>query len=154
MRFFVQLLFFITATLPCFAEMGDEEAKPRFAFFQGYTNITCYDFHVKITAEQRSSDKEVLIIAIPQEQGVHFNIQNVQFAQKHPNIHLEGAVAKVHGHFVAQYNMAHPQHVSMMVPVQVAIVNEFSISPNEALIQGNNHFQKKLPKLLSEGLDE
>jgi hypothetical protein len=152
MQFFLKILLFLCVWIPCIADEGEQAH--HFEFYKGYTELTCLDYHIKITAEQRASDNEVLIIVIPREQGVHFNIRNVQFATRHPNIHLEGPVAKVHGTLTAQYSMTHPLHVPMTVPVQVAIVNEFTVSANEALIQGNNHFEKKLPKLLTEGVNE
>jgi hypothetical protein len=129
--------------------MGDDNLQDRHMDFQqGYTNLSMYQYHVKVTAEQRYSDKKVLIVVLPQEQAVKFRIQNVHFAKNAPQWKLEGPIARVQGVFSAHVNMSNPVHVRMVIPVQVKAVSEFSISPDEAMIQGNQFVERSPHEML------
>lgn len=123
-------------------------ADQHFSFASGATTITYLDYKVKITAEQCFSDKRLLVIAFPLEQTVSFQIQRVSIGRA-PEFNIRGAVAKVTGMFRARVNMANPVRKRMVVPVQIAPVNEFTVSANEALIQGNQCYQKVLPRMVT-----
>lgn len=118
---------------------GDELQERHFTFGMGYTTVTYYDNIVKITAEQRTSDNMLQVIVFPQEMGVKFNLNNVQVGLAPPRYNLQGKVARVTGVFVAQVNEGNPMRGRMMVPVQISQVSEFTVSSNEALIQGNQY---------------
>ena len=96
---------FLLAFLPCFADM-EPLHRVQEEFFKGYTVATVEGYHVKIIAEQRRSDRIVQIIVIPEQQGVRFHIQNVQFGKMPLNGGPEAAVAKVHGSFIFQSSNA------------------------------------------------
>ncbi len=119
-----------------------------FDFGVGYTTVTQYDSVVKITAEQRFSDNELLVIVFPQEMGISFHIDNVRIG-KAPHYNLQGNVAKVTGTFIAEVNMSNPIRVNMTVPVQISPVSDFTVSSDEALIQGNQFYQKKLDTMVT-----
>jgi hypothetical protein len=119
-----------------------------FDFSLGSTTVSQYDYTVKITAEQRFSDKQLLIIAFPQEMGVSFRIHRVRIG-KAPQFHLKGPVAHVTGVFSARVSENGPLGARMTVPVQIAPVNEFTVSANEALIQGNQYVVKNLPRMVT-----
>ncbi len=156
MRFLGLCTLIMLITAPCMARpylltdnYGSEQLENRnFSFGSGYTVVKHFDYTVKITAEQRFSDKELLVIAFPQAMDVSFHIERVQIG-KAPHFNLQGAVAKVEGTFRARVNMSNPIRTHMMVPVQIAPVNEFTVSANEALVQGNQFFQKKLPHMVT-----
>ena len=135
-----------------FIAMDDGNLQDRkMDFQQGFTNLSMYQYHVKITAEQRYSDKKVLIVVLPQEQAVNFRIQNVTFAKSAPKWNLDGPIARVQGIFSAHVSSnGAPAHMRLMVPVQVKAVSTFSISPDEALIQGNQ-FVERNPKEMLQG---
>lgn len=126
----------------------DELLDRHFEFGSGYTNVTLFDYVVKITAEQRFSDKQLLVVVFPQEQGVSFTIQKVEIG-KAPKFNLKGPVAKVTGVFRAQVNMSNPLHREMTVPIQISPVNEYTVSENEALIQGNHFIQKHFTYMIT-----
>lgn len=119
-----------------------------FDFAPGYTKVTLYNFVIKITAEQRFSDKQLLVVVLPNEQGASFNIQKVQIGRA-PHFNLQGPVAKVTGVFIARANMRSPIRTRMTVPVQIAPVFDYTVSPNEALIQGNQFYQEVLPNMVT-----
>ena len=108
----------------------------------GATTAKFDNYQVKVTSEQRASDHELLVIAFPNEQGVLFHIQNVRIG-KAPRYNLQGAVAHVTGFLRTRANEYYPLRRRITVPVQIARVNEFTVSANEALIQGNQFYEKK-----------
>lgn len=119
-------------------------------FSRGATVVTIDGYHVKITAEQRRTDKKVQVVAYPQEQGVLFHIQGVQFGKMPHNPQVTGPVAKVRGSFTIQESNAGDSSLRRVIPVEVIPVNEFSITPDEARMQGNVCFQKDLSHMLSD----
>ena len=138
----------LSATLPRtilvdYDEDDSQLQSRQMSFGSGYTNVTLYDYHIKITAEQRMDDNQLLVIAFPTEMGISFTIHNVAIGTS-PRYNLQGPVAKVHGTFRAQVNEGSPLTVTMMVPVQIAQVQEFSVSTDEALIQGYQFYKKQM----------
>ncbi len=138
---------------PTYMLIDDENAsdlltKHRFEFDTGSTILTCYDYHIKITAEQRFSDKELLVIAFPQEMGAAFQIDTVRIGTA-PRYNLEGPVCLVAGVFRARINENNPISVHMTIPIQINPVNDFTVSSHEALIQGNQFVQRKLPNMVT-----
>lgn len=119
-----------------------------FDFSLGSTTVSQFDYSVKITAEQRFSDKQLLVIAFPQEMGVSFRIQRVRIG-KAPQFNLRGPVAHVTGVFSARVSENRPLSARITVPVQIEPVNEFTVSTNEALIQGNQYVLKNLPRMVT-----
>lgn len=138
---------------PQYLLVGDEDGSQlqdcHFDFSTGYTDVTLYDYELQITAEQRTSDNQLMIVVFPEEEGVSFRIHNVQIG-KSPQYNLEGDVAKVTGTFIAQVNEGSPIHVQMTVPVQIEAVQEYSVSLDEALIQGNQFYKKTLPEMVNQ----
>lgn len=137
---------------PQYILAGDEDSSQlhncHFDFSTGYTDVTLYDYELQITAEQRLSDKELMIVVFPEEEGVSFQIHKVKFG-KSPQYNLEGTVAKVTGTFIAKINEGTPIRMQMTVPVEIEGVQEFSVTPDEALIQGNQFYKTKLPKMIN-----
>lgn len=137
---------------PQYLLVGDEDGSQldncHFDFSTGYTDVTLYDYELQITAEQRTSDKQLMVVVFPEEEGISFRIHNVQIG-KSPQYNLEGLVAKVTGTFIAQVNEGNPIRVQMTVPVQIESVQEFSVSSDEALIQGNQFYKKTLPEMVN-----
>ena len=152
----------VLAFAPCAADEGLEDAEfllldgepgeitdAKFDFALGATTVTHDNYRVKITAEQRRSDHELLVIAFPREEGALFDMHRVELGRA-PRHNLEGVVAKVFGTFRARVNEGRPIVTRMMVPVRIAPVNEFTVSSDEALVQGNRYIIKKLPKMVTE----
>src|SRR5437016_4503017 len=105
MKFFV---LFALLTISCVADEywptthyllasddGNLEGR-HYDFGKGYTTIHLYNYTVKITAEQRFSDKELLVIAYAQEQGIAFQIQSVRVGRA-PHYNLMGPQVLVFG---------------------------------------------------------
>lgn len=138
---------------PQYLLVGDEDNSQlqdcHFDFSTGYTDVTLYDYELQITAEQRFSDNQLMVVVFPEEEGISFTIHNVQIG-KSPQYGLEGAVAKVTGTFVAQVNEGKPMRIQMTVPVEIESVQEFSVSSDEALIQGNQFYKKMLPEMVTQ----
>ncbi len=150
-------LFFLLLSAPIFAnephllpivdDTGGLE-NVHFDFAKGQTTLSFDNYRIKISAEQRAQDHELLVIAFPNEQGITFHIQHVRIGRA-PRYNLQGAVAHVTGFIRARANEYYPLRRRITVPVEIARVNEFTVSANEALIQGNQFYEKKLPKMVT-----
>lgn len=116
----------------------------------GYTLVSILGYHIKIIAEQRLSDTLAQVVVVPQEEGIRFQIQNLDYVLLPPSNDLGGPVAQVEGCFVVQVNQENPISIIKTVPVMVVSVEDFSISADLATIQGNAMFQKQLSHLLSD----
>lgn len=159
--FILNAALFLSAVLPCSATETasapdvqlvdmDNNSHHQLDFHDGYTNLTIYDYHVKILAEQRMSDNLVQIVVIPNEQGIRFKILNIKFEVAPPGVDLSGPVAKVEGVAMFRRNMQYPMRIREVVPVQIQSVSEFSISQDEAMMQGNECVQRQLPNSFSD----
>ncbi len=161
MRYTLCALCALIMMAPCVADEGIDEAEfllldaepgeltdTKFDFAVGVTTVSHDNYRVRITAEQRRSDYELLVISFPREEGVIFDIHRVELGRA-PRHNLQGIVAKVFGTFRARVNQGRPIVTRMMVPVEIAPVNEFTVSSNEALVQGNRFITKKLPKMVT-----
>lgn len=131
----------MTALAPCTVRAQDidnmgNEGKPLVEFNSGYSNLTMYSYHVKLTAEQRLSDNLVQVIAIPQEQGVQFNILNVRFGQMPESANLDGPAAIVQGVLLIRTGEMTSTRVAEMVPIQINTVTDFSMSADTARMMG------------------
>ena len=106
----------------------------------GYTQVTIHNYMaLKLTAEQNSSTNQLLVIAFPEKSGLLFTIQSVQAGQGQQN-GLEGPVATVKGTLSVQTNEPAPLQIPLTVPVQISAVSQYTISPQEALMQGLQFF--------------
>ncbi len=125
---------------------GDSSlANTQYDFESGYTTVTSYNYTVRITAEERTTDNKLLVIVFPKDMGVSFTISNVAVGNAPPQYNLDGQVANVTGTLSCQVNETNPISAQMSFPVQISQVGEFSVSPDEALIQGNQFYTKDLP---------
>ena len=106
-----------------------------FTIEPGYTNVSVYDYTLKVTAEERTTDKKLLVIAFCQDNNMRFDIKEVT---------VDKDVAKVTGVFRAQVSEDNGLRKRIIVPVQIASVDAFSVSADEALIQGNQFYEKSL----------
>lgn len=133
-----------------FAQGGDDTYQEyQLQYYPGYTQVSLFNYNVKITAEQRTSDNMVQIVAMPDQMGVQFQIQNVNFQVASADQNPSGPVAIVTGIFAIQLGYQTPSPMQKTIPVQISDVSEFSISQDEAMMQGNPVFQKQLPSMLS-----
>ncbi len=133
--------------LPIADDTGGLE-RIHFDLASGATTLSFDNYQLKITAEQRAQDHNLLVIAFPNEQGITFHIQNVRIGPA-PSYNLKGGVAHVTGFIRARANEYYPLRRRITVPVEIARVNEFTVSANEALIQGNQFYEKKLPHMVT-----
>lgn len=125
--------------------------QPQFQYYSGYTEVTLYSYHMKIVAEQRSTDNLAQVVAVSQEMGLTFQIQNVSFEVLPPSNDVGGPVAKVHGVFMVQVGDSPAMSVNSTVTVMVSDVFDFSVSPQQALFQGYPFVQRQLSQMLSQG---
>jgi len=146
-RFLLLALLFSSAANADDDTNGLETAQ--YSFSMGATTVSFDDYQVKVTAEQRSTDNELLVIAFPNEQGVVFHIQDVRIGTGAPRYNIQGPVAHVEGFIRTQANENYPLRRRLSVPVQISPVSEFTVSANEALIQGNQFYEKKLPEMVT-----
>lgn len=137
-------------TSPCLAndpvqitKVQNDEYRRHLDFEDGYTNLVIHDYHIKIIAEQRFTDNLVQVIAIPTEQGVRFRIANIQFETAPPGVNLSGPVAKVEGFVSFRSSEDTSRRMREIVPVQIKSVDEFSISEDEASMQGYDCMRKE-----------
>lgn len=128
----------------------DDVTNRKLEFHEGYTEITVFDYHIKITAEQRLGDRLAQVVVFGQQQNSRFHINHVEFGHMPSNKPPHGPVAKVSGIFVFQEsNVGAPRRVHMMIPVQLRAVTEFTVSSDEARVEGNVCIERKLPKMLA-----
>lgn len=135
----------------CFANVMNFEdiLHRKFDFQEGYTEVSVFDYHFKITAEQRFSDNMAQVIVFPQQQGTRFHINHVEFRTM-TSSEISGPVAKVFGILVfRESNIGAARRVHLMVPVKISRVSDFTVSSDEARIEGNTCFERKLNKLES-----
>jgi hypothetical protein len=129
----------------------DDVPNRKLEFHEGYTEVTLMDYHVKITAEQRLGDRLAQVIVFGQQQYARFHLSHVEFGVMPPHRPPHGLVAKVSGIFVFQEsNIGKMRRVHMMIPVQIRSVTEFTVSNDEARVEGYTCIERKLPKMLSE----
>ena len=130
--------------------MNYDDGSDRFNFQEGYTEVTLYDYHFKITAEQRLGDRLAQVIVFGQQQNSRFHVNHVEFGKMPPGKAPHGPVAKVSGIFVFQEsNIGGPRRVHMTIPVQLHAVTEFTVSSDEARVEGNLCIERKLPEMLA-----
>ncbi|MBS0633877.1 MAG: hypothetical protein JSR37_00255 [Verrucomicrobia bacterium] len=141
MKYMLSLCLLLTSfTLLVDDDNAGQELQGRHLDFGiGYTTVTYLDNKVKITAEQRMSDNKIQVIVFPLEMGVTFNLEHLRVGHAPPRYNLQGKVVLVKGNFVARVSENGPKRRQMTVPVQISRVNQFTVSSNEALIQGNQY---------------
>lgn len=128
---------------------ADDLEQFQVTYNSGYTVVSIYGYSVKITAEQRTTDNMAQVVILPREEGIQFQILNVEFTVLPQGNDIGGPVAQVGGVFTVQYTTGSPITVSKVIPVQLAFVDDFSMSADEARVEGDVVFQKQLPSLLS-----
>ncbi len=128
------------------ALQADENSGMQVSVGDGVTNVTINSFHVKITAQQRMQDNMVQVIAFPLDQGVQFRIEGVNFVQGTQGASMSGWTAQVHGVFIFPTNNQTMARVSKTVPVQLTMVDQFTVSSDEAQFQGNPCVEQPLPQ--------
>lgn len=148
------LLLSIFSTLTLRGQVAGDLEQYELQYHNGYTLVSIFSYQIKIVAEQRSSDMLAQVVVVPQEQGAQFKIENVDFLIMPPSNDLGGPVAQVDGLFYVQVNQSYPVQILKMVPVEVATVDSFSISADEATIQGNSVVQKQLSEMLSDEMNQ
>jgi hypothetical protein len=147
MRIIALALTFLTCFLPRLAAANDLE-QFQIEYTTGSSRVSLYGYHIKITAEQRSSDNLAQVVILPNEEGVQFTIQQVDFTVIPPGGDVAGPVANVQGVFTIQYSTGAPITVVKTIPVQLSIVDTFTISQDEATVEGIQVYRKQLPSLL------
>ncbi|MBS0633896.1 MAG: hypothetical protein JSR37_00350 [Verrucomicrobia bacterium] len=113
----------------------------QFSYNSGFTDVTFYNYHtLKITAEQNTTDNQLLVVVFPEREGVTFTISSVQMGDSSQN-NLPGPVATVSGTMAVQINQPQPLMVPMSIPVQISQVSQYTVGPQEALMQGLKFYQ-------------
>jgi len=133
----------------CFAQDNDAYQECQLQYYPGYTLVSLFNYNVKIVAEQRTTDNMVQVVVLPQEMNVQFQIQNIDFQVAPQDANPSGPLALVTGTFGVQLGYQGQTPMQKTIPVQISDVSEFSISQDEAMMQGNPVFQKQLPNMLS-----
>ncbi len=136
-------LFVLALCTTLFAD--DSLANTQYDFESGYTTITSFNYTVKVTAEERTTDNKLLVVVFPKDMGAAFTISNVTVGNAPPQYNLDGPAANITGFFTCQVNETNPIRQEMSFPVQISTVSEFTVSPDEALIQGNQFYTVDLP---------
>ncbi len=141
----------------CLAQGGPEQASKnpygdyslqdaQFSYSVGYTQVTFYNYMtLKVTAEQNTTDNQLLVIAFPEREGVSFTISGVQLGQS-SQYNMQGPVATVSGTMVVQINQPQPLSVPLSIPVQISQVSQYTVGPQEALMQGMKFYQMAIPQ--------
>lgn len=145
---FLSILCFAPAI--CLAQDGDDTYQEyQLQYYPGYTQVSLFNYNLKITAEQRTSDNMVQIVVVPDQMGVQFQIQDVTFKVASSEENPSGPLAIVTGTMAVQLGYQAPTPMQKTIPVQISDVSQFSISQDEAMMQGNPVFQKQLSSMLS-----
>lgn len=147
------ILFYSLIIGPLFAQYPTDMEQYQLQYNSGNTIASIFSYHVKFVAEQRYSDSMAEVVVIPQEQGISFQIQSVDFIVMPPSNDVSGPVAQIEGTFRVQINQQNPVSIPKTVQVMVSSVEDFSVSGDEATIQGYPVFQKQLSQMLSDEVD-
>ncbi len=115
-------------------------------FSQGVTNASILGYRVKFTGQVRMQDKMAQVMAIPQSQGIEFQIQNVTFEKGTQGLSLSGWTAKIDGVFSVRVNTQTTVRIPKTIPVRLTLVGQFSVSSDQALFQANPCVERPLPK--------
>jgi hypothetical protein len=112
----------------------------QFSYNVDYTEVSIHNYRAfKLTAQQNTTNNQLLVIAYPEKAGIRFTIQGVQMGESQQN-DLQGLVATVTGTLSVQTNEPQPLQVPLTVAVQISQVSQFSVSPQEAMMQGLQFF--------------
>ncbi len=135
---------FLLLTSLCMAQnpYGDFKMEDaQFSYSSGFTQVTFYNYPtLKVTAEQNTTDNQLLVIVFPEREGITFTISGVQVGEASQD-NLSGQVATVSGSMAVQINQPQPLNVPMSIPVQITPVNQYTVGPQEALMQGLKFYQ-------------
>ncbi len=142
---FMMLLSTSVQIVKCqYGDFKPEEAQ--FSYNPGNTQVTFYNYAtLKITAEQNTNDNQLLVIAFPQKEGVSFTITGVTVTTQPSQANVQGPVANVSGTMLINTNQATPLSVPLTVPIEISQTSQYTIPPQEALMQGYQFYQMAYP---------
>ena len=139
------------AQVPIRTVQNGDDSSPNFTYDQGFTLVSKNGYQLRCTAQQRISDNMLQVVVYPSEMNLRFQIQDITFGDAPAQMGATGPVAQVQGQVTAQTNNSStPTFAPLVIPVQVQPVSDFTLSTQEAKMQGYPVFEKSLPNLVTQ----